>query len=900
MQELLRRVQAALAGRYSIEHELGRGGMAVVYLAQDERHGRPVALKVLRPELAASLATDRFLREIAIAARLTHPHILPLHDSGEVPAASEADFTVLYYVMPYVEGESLRDRLSREGPLPIRDALRLARGAAAALAHAHGHGIIHRDIKPENILLEDGEAVVADFGLARALDAASDEPLSVPGLAMGTPAYMSPEQGCGDDVDARADIYAWGCVLYEMLAGEPPFTGATPQMVQARHRSEPPRSVTLLRPNLPAGVQALLESALAKLPADRPATAAALVRTLDDLIDGQTTPTPASAAEPRAAAKPRRFPVGALAAAAALALVALLVARSRGAFAGEPAPLLVADFQGPATDPELTHAFRELVIAGLGASSRLAPVPPHQVRGAMRDAGMADTLPLTLERARELAYRLSVRAVVSGTVEQPSPGSYALVVSTVDAESGRLLTSSTESAQDSTFVAAVERLTARARARLGERQSEIAANKPLWQVATPSFAAFRKYVQALELARGANLAGSNRLLHEAIALDTAFAAAWGALGMNFITERNLDSARLAFGEALRRPGRLSDAQRYRMNAEAAYALHRDLPEAVRWYGLYLQEVPRSVGGRNNRGLFLSAMGRYEEALDDFADAIELERGGDALAQPQLVNAALMAWALDRPAEARRYRERLHGPYADYATLIDAAIRADWAVAETAAMRIQGDATTPSWVRMQAVGTLASALAARGAPDAARALLEESAAVGGAAGRWYLRAILLLADASNRPQPLPDILAADTSMAGSLLRAEWLAALSDTIAANSTLDAVLSRRDLEEAWLGFSEPVVRARLLAAGGDWTRAAQVLSPIAIAGEPDNTAPDRVGTLHLRWLAAVAWERAGQPDSARVHFRRLAETTRLTANQLALRGLVLPHAARHRASSP
>ncbi len=899
MQELLRRVQAALAGRYSIEHELGRGGMAVVYLARDERHARPVALKVLRPELAASLATDRFLREIAIAARLTHPHILPLHDSGEVPATSEADFTVLYYVMPYVEGESLRDRLSREGPLPIRDALRLARGAAAALAHAHAHGIIHRDIKPENILLEDGEAVVADFGLARALDAASDDPVSVPGLAMGTPAYMSPEQGCGDEVDARTDIYAWGCVLYEMLAGEPPFTGATPHMVQARHRSEPPRSLTLLRPNLPAGVQTLLEAALAKLPADRPATAAALVRTLDDLIDGQITPAPA-AARPHAAPRWRRLPLRAVAAVAALALVALLVANFRGAFAGEPAPLLVADFQGPADDPELTRAFRELVIAGLGASSRLAPVPPHQVTGAMRDAGMSDTLPLTLDRARELAYRLSVRAVVSGSVEQPSPGNYALVVSTVDAESGRLLTSLTESAHDSSFVAAVERLTARARERLGERQSEIAANKPLWEVATPSFAAFRKYVQALELARGANLAGSNRLLHEAIALDTGFAAAWGALGMNFITERNLDSARIAFAEALRRPDRLSDAQRYRMNAEAAYALHHDLPEAVRWYGLYLQEVPRSVGGRNNRGLFLSAMGRYEEALEDFAGAIEHERGGDALAQPQLVNAALMAWALGRPADARRYRTRLQGPYADYGALIEASIRADWAVAESVATRIRGDVTAPSWVRMQAVGTLASALAARGATYEARRLLEESAAAGGAAGRWYLRALLLLADASGVPHPLPASLTADTSVAGSLLRAEWLAALSDTAAADSALDAVLSRRDLEVAWLGFSEPVVRARMLAARRDWGGAAHLLSPLATAGEPDNTAPDRVGTLQLRWLAATAWERAGQPESARVHFRRLAETTRLTANQLALRGLVLPFADRHRVPSP
>ncbi|HEU5050567.1 MAG TPA: serine/threonine-protein kinase, partial [Gemmatimonadales bacterium] len=225
MQDLLRRVEAALEGRYVVERELGRGGMAVVFMGRDVRHGRAVAIKVLRPELAASLAADRFLREIAIASRLTHPHILPLHDSGEVPPDSPTGFPLLYYVMPYVEGESLRDRIQREGPLPIGDALRLARGAAAALAHAHAHGVVHRDIKPENILLEDGEAVVADFGLARALDAAADDPLSLPGLAMGTPAYMSPEQSAGAEVDARTDIYSLGCVLYEMLAGEPPFSG---------------------------------------------------------------------------------------------------------------------------------------------------------------------------------------------------------------------------------------------------------------------------------------------------------------------------------------------------------------------------------------------------------------------------------------------------------------------------------------------------------------------------------------------------------------------------------------------------------------------------------------------------------------------------------------------------
>src|SRR5947208_2679446 len=263
MAEILARLKAALADRYAIDRELGHGGTATVYLAQDLKHGRAVAIKVLRPELAAALGAERFLREIEIAARLTHPHILPLHDSGEVGG-------FLYYVMPFVEGESLRDRLNRERQLPVEEAVRIAREVATALSHAHGHNLVHRDIKPENILLSGGEAVVADFGIARAIVAAGADKLTDTGLAVGTPGYMSPEQAMAQQhIDGRADIYALGCVLYEMLAGHPPFLGTTAQEILARHTLDPVPPLRTIRRELPEAIEHAVRKALAKAPADR-------------------------------------------------------------------------------------------------------------------------------------------------------------------------------------------------------------------------------------------------------------------------------------------------------------------------------------------------------------------------------------------------------------------------------------------------------------------------------------------------------------------------------------------------------------------------------------------------------------------------------------------------------
>jgi serine/threonine-protein kinase len=275
MPEHFDHLKAALADRYTLERELGRGGMAVVYEALDVRHDRTVAIKVLRPELAASLGAERFLREIQIAAKLTHPNILPLHDSGE------ADGT-LFYVMPYIEGESLRDLLSREKQLSIDDALQITREVGDALSYAHSLGVVHRDIKPENILFQAGHAVVADFGIARAVSEAGGESLTETGLAVGTPAYMSPEQATATkEIDARTDVYSLGCVLYEMLSGETPYSAPTPMAMMAKKLSEPLPRVSVVREAVPPGVEAALSKSLARTPADRYRTAAEFVAALE-------------------------------------------------------------------------------------------------------------------------------------------------------------------------------------------------------------------------------------------------------------------------------------------------------------------------------------------------------------------------------------------------------------------------------------------------------------------------------------------------------------------------------------------------------------------------------------------------------------------------------------------
>jgi serine/threonine-protein kinase len=322
------RVRKALATRgYNVERVLGEGGMATVYLATDVKHHRHVAVKVMRPDLAATLGAERFLREVEIAAQLNHPNILPVHDSGNADG-------VLYYVMPYVDGESLHERIKRETQLPVDEALRIAREVGEALAYAHSRRIVHRDIKPANIMLSAGHALVADFGIARAVGGGGSA-ITQTGFAVGTPQYMSPEQASGSAaVDGRSDIFALGCVLYEMLAGEPPFTGPTPQAIVTRSMTEPPRSLTTTREGVSPAVEAVVIRSLTKNPADRWQTAADFAKALgaaeDQVrlgpISGARTPAPmpAAATGPSAATVWTIFGVAGV---AALVLVYGLVRR---------------------------------------------------------------------------------------------------------------------------------------------------------------------------------------------------------------------------------------------------------------------------------------------------------------------------------------------------------------------------------------------------------------------------------------------------------------------------------------------------------------------------------------------------------------------------------------------
>ena len=375
MSEFLERVQAALGQVYTVERELGHGGMAFVFLARDPKHDRPVAIKVLRPELSAALGTGRFTREIEIASRLTHPHILPLLDSGQADS-------LLYFVMPYVEGESLRDRLLREHQLPVGDALRIAEQVANALTYAHAHGVVHRDIKPENILLAGGAAMVADFGVARAVSQAGGDKLTETGMAVGTPAYMSPEQAtAAPELDARSDVYSLGCVLYEMLVGEPPFTGRTAQAIMARRLNDPVPSIRTVRESVPALVESATRKALARAPADRFATAAEFA---DALRLAVTTPVPGLTATSSMEGAKR---VGRLAilgvglvlvVAAAYGLVSLLRGRHSSGSASQSRSIAVLPFASLSADPSdeyFSDGMAEELITALGKVPGLKVVP---------------------------------------------------------------------------------------------------------------------------------------------------------------------------------------------------------------------------------------------------------------------------------------------------------------------------------------------------------------------------------------------------------------------------------------------------------------------------------------------------------------------------------------------
>ncbi len=494
--------------------------MATVYLAHDLKHDRSVALKVVHPEIVSDVGVERFLREIRLTARLTHPHILPVLDSG-------TDAGRLWYTMPYVRGESLRDRLRRDVQLPIDNALAIARQTALALDYAHREGVVHRDVKPENVLLSGDQAFVMDFGVARAAICPGDKPLTTNGLVVGTPAYMAPEQAAGGRIDARADVYALGCVLYEMLAGEPPFTGPTPRAVMARSVAGEIPPLRTIRPSVTRALDQTILKALSRVPADRFASAAELARALP----GHST----SAGAPR-----RTWALIGLAA-IGLAIAGYVTFRaqempststllSSGALK-ERERVLVADFETHTSDSLLGLAATEAFRIDFSQTSVVTTVSPPEVARILEQMRRSAGARLDPVSAREVARRAGIGAIVTGDIT-PVADAYLVSVQLVSSHSGQTLAALRERApQASEIISAIDRLSRRLRETIGESLKTLRAEPPLDSVTTASLEALQKYSLATRLAMGrGDFQGAIPLLEEAVALDSGFAMAYRALG----------------------------------------------------------------------------------------------------------------------------------------------------------------------------------------------------------------------------------------------------------------------------------------------------------------------------------------------------------------------------------
>ena len=637
--ELLTR---ALAARYRLSHEIGRGGMATVFRAHDLKHDRPVALKVLKPELAAALGSERFLREITLTARLDHPHILPLLDSGEAGG-------LLYYVMPYVEGESLRDRLTREKQLPLSDALQIAREVADALSHAHRLGIVHRDIKPENILLGDGHARVADFGIARAVSAAGDESLTGTGLTLGTPTYMSPEQASGErEVDARSDVYSLGCVLYEMLAGQPPYTGATPEAIRARKFLEAVPSLRIVRETVPVSVEQAVVRALAKVPADRFGSALQFAEALESRGATASQPGPSGTRGWRA----WRL-MGLLAVAIAAAILASnvgglrtrLVSRSALPKIESLAVLPLENLSGDVQQDYFAAGMHEALILDLGKLSGLRRVTarPSVLRYQK-----------TEKTPRQIGKELGVDAVMAGTV-MLSGDRVRITAHLIRAATEETLWSEGYERElrdalvlQNDIVAAIARqvqlqLSASDRARLARAR----------QVNPEAYQAYLKGKFQLNTFTPEGFAKGMALFREAVAIDPAEPMAYAALAQGY-TLKELFSPTSPADVSRANAAALKAVELDPTSAEAHAALayvkfykEWDYEGAERSFRRALALNPNLAEPHMYYGWYLQALGRDAEATAAMKRGIEL----DPLSPLYTAWLGGLYWTIGRDGEA---------------------------------------------------------------------------------------------------------------------------------------------------------------------------------------------------------------------------------------------------------
>jgi len=653
MTEIDERLRSSLADHYRIERELGAGGMARVYLAEDLKHHRKVAIKVLHADLAQALGAVRFLREVEIAARLTHPHVLALYDSG---AADD----VLYYVMPYVEGESLRARLAREGALPISETCRIIRDVADGLAYAHRHGVVHRDVKPENILLSDGHALVADFGVAKAVsDVASTlggtvrTTLTTAGMTLGTPTYMSPEQAAADpQVDSRADLYALGVVAYEMLTGRPPFVGATMQQILAAHVTEVPDPVAKRRSSIPAPIAAIVMQCLEKNPADRPRNAESLIAVLDattTLNAGSTDSAPVNSAASRRERPAPEPPSPPAVTAAIVAIVLIATGAGYGYWHHSHAAAVVPDHLAAESSGTISVSGKSVAVLpfdNLSADTSNAYFAAGtQDEILTRLAGIHDLKVIARTSAAQyashpqdiahVAQQLGVATLLEGSVQR-SGDQVRVAVQLVDAHSGaQLWADSYDGTVNSIFSVESEiaqHVADALKAQLLPGESARVASIPTQNAAAYDLFLEAEYVvdQTEGTAAGdpAALALRAALLYrQAIALDPRFALAYARLSyvdsysywLGFDhSQANLDGATREARDALTLKPNLPEA--HLAMGYVHYWGHRDYPAALREFDIARQSLPNDARVAAAFALVTRRQGNSQAAITEFRHA----------------------------------------------------------------------------------------------------------------------------------------------------------------------------------------------------------------------------------------------------------------------------------------
>ncbi len=636
MADLQAQLQDGLGSGYALERELGRGGMATVFLARDLRHDRPVALKVLHPELSVSLGAERFLREIRLAARLQHPHILTVLDSGEIQGSGAPPR--LWFTMPFVRGESLRERLRRERQLPVEDALRIAREAADALAFAHTEGVIHRDIKPENILLTGTHALVADFGIARALGGGGDEKLTETGFAVGTPAYMSPEQAAGQrELDARTDVYSLAVVLYEMLAGETPFAAPTAQAMVARRFLEAARPIRQLRDAVPERVEQALARALARTAADRFASMAQFAAALEPGgMTAATTAAPTDTVKAGTRTKPR-VPLAAVTMVLGLLIgLGVLFAWRRGHDGAPAGGRLVAVLPFENVGDSAEEYFAEGITDAV--RGKLTGLPGLDVIAGRSSSQYKDTDEDLAQIARELGVTHLVTAKVRWAKApdgsrrvQVSPE--LVQVSAGDAPKTRWQ-QSFDAAMTDVFQVQAE-VAGRVAQELGVALAD-SARRELAERPTRSLDAYDVYLRAGAAALGQgrtdppSLRVAIPLYERALQLDSSFALAWARLAMarsylysNAVPSRELG---LAARSAAERALALAPRQPATVLGQASYQrlVQRDLEAANRTLSEFLPLAPRDPQILAALAGIERELGRMEAALEHYSQAARLD------------------------------------------------------------------------------------------------------------------------------------------------------------------------------------------------------------------------------------------------------------------------------------